>query len=423
MSVMADTATVARAATDDSRLDVGRLREDFPILGRHVYGKPLVFLDSAASAQKPRAVIDAMRSCYENDYANIHRGVYYLSQRATEAYEAAREKVRHFVNARDSKEIVFVRNATEAINLVANSYGRKHLQAGDEVVLTEMEHHANIVPWQMLREKKGIVLRVVPINDEGELRLDAFEEILGPHTKFVAVGHVSNALGTINPVKEIVALARARGVPVLLDGAQAAPHLTIDVQDIDCDFYAFTGHKLYGPSGIGVLYGKAAHLEAMPPYQGGGEMILSVTFEDTLYKDTPFKFEAGTPNIVGAVGLGAAIDYLSEFGIEKIAVHEHELAATAADILSAIDGLRLVGTAKDKAAIVSFTLDGVHPHDIGTILDRQGIAVRAGHHCAQPVMARFGIAATVRASFGAYNTVDEVDVLARCLRSVQEIFG
>ena len=419
MNIMTDRPAPPRP----SPLDVARVRADFPILARKVYGKPLVFLDSAASAQKPRPVIDAVRRCYEEEYANIHRGVYFLSQRATEAYEGAREVVRGFVNAADSKEIVFTRNATEAINLVANAYARPMMNAGDEILLTAMEHHSNIVPWQLLRDDIGVVLRVAPINDAGELDVDGFRDLLGPRTKLVALAHVSNALGTINPVKTLVAMAREKGVPVLLDGAQAAPHLAVDVRDIGCDFYAFTGHKLYGPSGIGVLYGRAELLEAMRPYQGGGEMITSVTFEETRFNAIPFKFEAGTPNIAGAIGLGAAIDYLQGLGVDAVAAHEHELAALATQRLSEIPGLKFVGTAHDKVGIVSFTLDGVHPHDIGTILDRQGIAVRAGHHCAQPVMARFGVSATVRASFAAYNTVDEVDALARGLESVREIFG
>ena len=404
-------------------LDVARVRADFPILAREVYGKPLVFLDSAASAQKPRSVIDAVRRCYEEEYANIHRGVYFLSQKATEAYEGAREAVREFINAAQSREIVFVRNATEAINLVATAYARPLMSAGDEILLTAMEHHSNIVPWQLLRDDIGAVLRIVPINDAGELDVDGFRDLLGPRTKLVALAHVSNALGTVNPVKKLVAMAREKGVPVLLDGAQAAPHVEVNVRDIECDFYAFTGHKLYGPSGIGVLYGRAELLEAMRPYQGGGEMITSVTFEETRYNAIPFKFEAGTPNISGAIGLGAAIDYLNGLGVGAVAAHERDLAARAARRLSEIPGLRFVGTARDKAGIMSFTLDGVHPHDVGTILDRRGIAVRAGHHCAQPVMARFGVSATVRASFAAYNTIEEVDALARGLESVREIFG
>ena len=419
MNIMTDRLAPSRVPP----LDISRVREDFPILARKVYGKPLVFLDSAASAQKPRAVIDAMRHCYEEEYANIHRGVYFLSQKATEAYEGAREVVREFINAAESREIVFVRNATEAINLVATAYARPLMSAGDEILFTAMEHHSNIVPWQLLRDDVGVVLRVVPINDAGELDVDGFRDLLGPRTKLVALAHVSNALGTVNPVKTLAAMARDKGVPVLLDGAQAAPHLEVDVRDIECDFYAFTGHKLYGPSGIGVLYGRAEHLEAMRPYQGGGEMITSVTFEETKYNAIPFKFEAGTPNIAGAIGLGAATDYLQGLGVGAVAAHERDLAARAVRRLSEIPGLRFVGTARDKAGIVSFTLDGVHPHDIGTILDRQGIAVRAGHHCAQPVMARFGVSATVRASFAAYNTIEEVDALARGLESVREIFG
>ncbi|MGH6953085.1 MAG: SufS family cysteine desulfurase [Alphaproteobacteria bacterium] len=403
-----------------SALDVARVRKDFPILARTVHGRPLVFLDSAASAQKPAQVIEAVRRCYAEEYANIHRGVYFLSERATERYEAARETVRRFLNARETREIVFVRNTTEAINLVAQTYGWANLEAGDEVVLSTMEHHSNIVPWQILRERKGIVLRVAPIDDSGELILDAYADLLGPRTRLVAITHCSNALGTITPIKEIVRLAHARGVPVLVDGSQAVPHMPVDVQDIDCEFYVFTGHKLYGPSGIGVVYGKARLLEAMPPYQGGGEMIRRVTFEHTEYNVIPHKFEAGTPHISGAIALGAAIDYVTALGLERIAAHERALLAYATERLSAINSLRIYGTAADKASIVSFALGALHPHDVGTILDREGIAVRAGHHCAQPAMDRFGVSGMVRASFGLYNTTEEVDRLhdglIKCLR-------
>ncbi len=403
--------------------DVHRARADFPILGREIYGKPLVFLDSAASAQKPAAVIDAVSHCYEREYANIHRGVYFLSERATAAFEDARTKVQRFLNAREAREIVFTRSTTEAINLVAASYGGKFLGAGDEIVLTHLEHHSNIVPWQLLRDRTGVVLRVVPVDDAGELALDEFEKVLGPRTKFVAVTHVSNAIGTIVPVRDIVRLAHARGIPVLIDGSQAAPHIAIDVQDLDCDFYAFTGHKVYGPSGIGVLYGKAEHLEAMPPYQGGGEMIRSVTFDDTEYNVIPHKFEAGTPHIAGAIGLGAALDYLTAQGIERVAAHERAVLDHATRRLAEFNSVRLYGTARDKASILSFTIAGVHPHDAGTVFDRAGIAVRAGHHCAQPLMDRFGLTATVRASFGLYNTVEDADALADGIAEVSRYFG
>ena len=403
--------------------DVESVREDFPILKQEIYGKPLVFLDSAASAQKPRAVIEAMKHCYEEEYANIHRGVYYLSMRATEAFEEARDKVRRFLNAAESREIVFVRGATEAINLVAQSYGRTFLREGDEIVITAMEHHSNIVPWQFLRDEKGLALRVAPIDDDGEFLLEEYEKLLGPRTKLVSVIHGSNAIGTIVPVREIIRLAHARGIPVLVDGCQAVPHLQVDVQELDCDFYVFSGHKLYGPTGIGVLYGKAALLEAMPPYQGGGEMITSVTFEKSEFNAIPYKFEAGTPHIAGAIGLGAAIDYLGALGIEDVGGHERGVLEHATRLLSEMKGVRLVGTARDKASILSFVIDGVHAHDVGTVLDHQGVAVRAGHHCAQPVMERFGLDATVRASFALYNTVEEAEALAAAVAKVGEIFG
>ena len=403
--------------------DVESVREDFPILKQEIYGKPLVFLDSAASAQKPRAVIEAMKHCYEEEYANIHRGVYYLSMRATEAFEEARDKVRRFLNAAESREIVFVRGATEAINLVAQSYGRTFLREGDEIVITAMEHHSNIVPWQFLRDEKGLALRVAPIDDDGEFLLEEYEKLLGPRTKLVSVIHGSNAIGTIVPVREIIRLAHARGIPVLVDGCQAVPHLQVDVQELDCDFYVFSGHKLYGPTGIGVLYGKAALLEAMPPYQGGGEMITSVTFEKSEFNVIPYKFEAGTPHIAGAIGLGAAIDYLGALGIEDVGGHERGVLEHATRLLSEMKGVRLVGTARDKTSILSFVIDGVHAHDVGTVLDHQGVAVRAGHHCAQPVMERFGVDATVRASFALYNTVEEAEALAAAVAKVGEIFG
>jgi cysteine desulfurase / selenocysteine lyase len=403
--------------------DVEAVRRDFPILGISVHGKPLVYLDSAASAQKPRVVIEAERDLYERYYSNIHRGVHQLSVQATDAYEAARGKVRSFLGARESREVIFVRGATEGINLVAQTLGRKNLRVGDEVLISGLEHHSNIVPWQILCEQTGAVLRVAPINDEGEIDLEAYERLLGPRTKLVAVSHVSNALGTINPVKRMTAMAHAVGAAVVIDGAQGAPHVALDMVDLDCEFYAFSGHKLYGPSGVGVLYGKAEWLEAMPPWQGGGDMIASVTFEKTTYNVIPHKFEAGTPNIAGVIGLGAAIDYVTGLGIGAIAAHEDELLRYGTESLQAIPGLRLVGTAKHKAGVLSFVLDGIHPHDIGTVLDYEGIAVRTGHHCAQPVMDRFGIPATTRASLACFNTRPELDALARGIRKVQEMFG
>ena len=407
----------------ESAYDVARVRDDFAIFEQKIHGNPLVFLDSAASAQKPRQVIEALRHCYEEEYANIHRGVYYLSERATEAFEAARVKVQRFLNAGEAREIVFVRGGTEGINLVASSYGRAHLGPGDEIILSHMEHHSNIVPWQILRAEKGVVLRIAPIDDDGNFLLDEFEKLLNPRTRLVAITHASNALGTIVPLKEVVKRAHAYGVKVLVDGCQAVVHMPVDVQDIDCDFYVFSGHKLYGPTGIGALYGKAQLLESMPPYQGGGEMIRSVTFEATEYNVIPHKFEAGTPHIAGAIGLGAAIDYVSGLDLERIGAHEQAVLAYATERIGEFNSVRMYGTANDKASILSFTVEGVHPHDVGTILDRQGIAVRAGHHCAQPVMDRFGIAATVRASFGLYNTVEDVDALAAGVATTLEIFG
>jgi cysteine desulfurase/selenocysteine lyase len=402
--------------------DAERARKDFPILSRMVHGKPLVFLDSAASAQKPQPVIDAISRFYATDYANIHRGVYELSLRATEAVENARRKVARFIGA-DPHEIVFVRNATEAINLVAATYGREHVREGDEVLITHMEHHANIVPWQRLCEESGAALRVAPIDERGQLILEAFEALLTPRTRIAAVTHVSNALGSVNPIDEIVRLAHARGIPALVDGAQAVPHGRVDVRELDCDFYAFSGHKLFGPSGIGVLYGKAARLAAMPPYMGGGEMILSVSFEKTIYKEPPYRFEAGTPDIAGAVGLGAAIDYLEAQDLDAVAAHERALLSYASEALTQVPGLRLIGTAEHKASAISFVLDGVHPHDIGTILDREGIALRTGHHCAQPVMQRFDVPATARASLALYNTRADVDALVSGLHEVREVFA
>jgi len=404
-------------------LDVARIRQDFPILAETVHGKPLVFLDNAASAQKPKAVLDMLRQVYEHDYANVHRGVHTLSQRATDLFEGAREKVRAFINADDVKEIIFVRGTTEAINLVAQSYGRSKFGPGDEILITAMEHHSNIVPWQILCQQTGAVLKVAPINLAGELMVEEFEKLLSERTKLVSVAHMSNALGTINPVKRIVELAHARGVPVLLDGAQAIPHMQVDVRDLDCDFYAFSGHKLFGPSGVGVLYGKEALLKAMPPWQGGGDMIRMVTFERTQYNVLPYKFEAGTPAIAEVIGLGAAVDYVSAIGMEAIAAHEHRLLQYATEKALQIPGLKIIGTAQEKGAILGFTLHHIHPHDIGTLLDHLGIAVRAGHHCAMPVMDFYGVPATARASFAFYNTFEEVDALIDGIKQLIEVFG
>ncbi len=403
--------------------DVERIRADFPILSESVYGKPLVYFDSAASAQKPRQVIDAISRVYETEYANVHRGVHYMSQKATDAMEAAREKVRAFINAKDIREIIFVRGATEGINLVASSWGRKNLRDGDEIIVSEIEHHSNIVPWQIVGEQTGATLKVVPVDDSGALIIEDYEKLFSDRTKIVAITHVSNALGTVTPIRKIIDFAHSKGVPVLVDGCQAAPHMALDMRALDADFYVFSGHKIYGPSGIGVLYGKAELLEAMPPYQGGGEMIDTVTFEKSTWADLPFKFEAGTPHISGAIGLGAAIDYLNGIGFEAIGAHEHDLLAYATERLSGINSIRLIGTAPGKAGILSFLLGDVHPHDVGTILDREGIAVRTGHHCAQPVMERYDVAATVRASIGLYNTRGDVDALVASLGRVQEIFG
>ena len=402
--------------------DVQKVRRDFPILRRRVGDRNLVYLDNAATSQKPQAVIDAISQYYELDNANIHRGVHFLSERATEEYEGARKKVQLFLNAADASEIIFVRGATEAINLVAQTHGRTNLRAGDEVLISAMEHHSNIVPWQILCEEKGARLRVVPISDSGELMLEEFGRLMGPRTKIVAITHVSNALGTIVPVQRIIEMAHRENIPVLVDGAQAVPHLKVDVQAVDSDFYVFSGHKVYGSTGIGVLYGKSALLNAMPPYQGGGDMISSVTFEKTTYNKLPYKFEAGTPHMAGAIGLGAAIEYVNGLGMDNIAAHEHKLLAYATETVSAIPGIRLIGTAKEKAGVLSFLLDSIHPHDIGTILDQEGIAIRTGHHCAQPVMQRFGIAATARASFALYNTREEVDALVEGIQKVREVF-
>jgi len=411
-----------RAQQPAAAYDVAKVRADFPILARLAHGKPLVFLDSAASAQKPRAVIEAEARVYAETYANVHRGVYELSMQATDAYEGARVKVQRFLNAASHKEIVFVRGTTEAANLVAGSYGRKHVGAGDEVLITGLEHHSNIVPWQLLCEDKGARLVVVPITDAGEVLLEDVLRLLSPRTKLLAVAQISNALGTLLPVKEIVAAAHARGVPVFVDGAQSAPRIPVDVRELDCDFFACSGHKAYGPSGIGALYAKAEILKAMPPWQGGGDMILSVSFEKTTYNEIPYKFEAGTPNIAGAIALGTALDYLTELGMGRIAAYEDDLLRYGTELLSAIPGLTLVGTAPCKAGVLSFVLDGIHPHDIGTVLDYEGIAIRTGHHCAQPVMDRLGIPATARASLGLYNTRQDLDLLAAGIRKVQEMF-
>jgi cysteine desulfurase/selenocysteine lyase len=416
-------ANVTTARASLAAYDAQQIRAHFPILNQRVNGKPLVYLDNAATTQKPRVVIDAITRYYEADNANIHRGVHYLSQQATQKYEDARETARRFLNAAEASEIVFVRGATEGINLVAQTLGRIRVQAGDEVLITAMEHHSNIVPWQILCHEKGAKLRVAPINDAGELILDEFERLLGTRTKIVAAPHVSNALGTVNPLRQLVELAHRHNAVVLVDGAQAVPHLAVDVRALGCDFYVFSGHKLYGPTGIGVLYGKSTLLNAMPPYQGGGDMILSVTFEKTTYNKIPYKFEAGTSNISGVIGLGAAINYVNELGLDRIAAHERELLHYATESLSTIPGIRLIGTAQEKASVLSFVMDGIHPHDIGTILDQEGTAIRTGHHCAQPVMERFGVPATARASFALYNTREEVDALVKGIQRVREVFA
>jgi cysteine desulfurase/selenocysteine lyase len=403
--------------------DVEKLREDFPVLKQTIHGKPLVYLDNAATAQKPQSEIDAIVKFYAVDCANIHRGVHELSQRSTKDYELTRTKVKKFLNARHQHEIIFVRGTTEGINLVTQTWGRTNVNAGDEIIIAGLEHHSNIVPWQMLCEETGAILRVIPIDERGDLILDEYAKLLNPRTRMVAIGHVSNALGTINPARQIIGMAHAAGALTLVDGAQAVPHMKVDVQDLDADFYAFSGHKLFGPTGIGVLYGKTDLLNAMPPYQGGGDMIRTVTFEKTTYNDLPYKCEAGTPDIAGGIGLGAAVDYVNQVGIENIGAYEHELLLYGTEALSAIPGLRIIGTAREKAAVISFVMEGIHPHDIGTVLDRMGIAVRTGHHCAQPVMDRYQIPATTRASFAFYNTMAEIDALVAGIDKVKEIFS
>ena len=420
MTSLAQPLRVPRAPAG---FDVESIRRDFPILSTKVRGKPLVYLDNAATTQKPRQVIERLDRYYSEENSNIHRGVHYLSELATDEYEKARRTIRDFLGASSEKEIVFVRGTTEAINLVARTFGRKRVGAGDEVVITAIEHHSNIVPRQMLCEEQNATLRVVPVNDRGEIELEAFEATLSDRTRLASISHISNALGTVNPIKKMIASAHARGIPVMVDGAQGVPHGKVDVRDLDCDFYAFSGHKVYGPTGIGILYGKEKHLETMPPWQGGGDMILSVTFEKTTYNAIPFKFEAGTPNIAGAIGLAAALDYVRSIGADRITAHEGDLLRYATSRLEEIPQLRILGTAREKASVVSFVLEGIHPHDIGTIIDQEGVAIRTGHHCAQPVMTRFKVPATARASLGLYNTREEIDVLAGAIRKVLEVFG
>ncbi|MFQ5876992.1 MAG: SufS family cysteine desulfurase [Acidobacteriota bacterium] len=423
MSTAPDLRPAKVPARARPAFDVERVRRDFPLLQQEVHGRPLVYLDNAATAQKPRSVLEAVRRFYASDNSNVHRGLHELSERATAAYEGAREKARRFLNAREAREIVFVRGTTEAINLVAQAFGRTRVGGGDEVLLTHMEHHSGIVPWQMLCAQVGARLRIAPVTDEGDLDMEAFERLLGPRTKMVSMVHVSNTLGTVNPVRRAIEMAHARGVPVLLDGAQAVPHFGVDVRALECDFYAFSGHKVYGPMGIGVLYGKAEHLEAMPPYQGGGDMISTVSFERTTYNKVPHKFEAGTPNVVGAIGLGAAIEYLEGLDERARLAHEGDLLEHATRAISAIPSARIIGRAKEKTCVVSFVLDGIHPHDIGTVLDSEGIAIRAGHHCTQPLMERLGIPATARASLTFYNTHRDIDALAEGIGKVLEVFG
>ena len=414
---------VISGVSDTSPYDVWKVRQDFPILHRCVHGKPLVYLDNAATTQKPVLVLDAMAEYYADYNANIHRSSHLLAELATRGYEDARVKIKDFLNAADAHEIIYVRNATEGVNLVAQTWGRKNIKEGDEIIVSEMEHHCNIIPWQMLCEEKGAKLRVIPINDDGELLMDEYAKLLNEKTKFVAIVHMSNALGTINPIKQVIDLAHAQGVPVLVDAAQSAYHIPIDVQELGCDFLVLSGHKLYGPTGIGILYGKRSFLEAMPPWQGGGDMILTVSFEKTTYNEIPYKFEAGTPHIAGAIGLGAAIDYLNALGMDNLAAYEHELTQYGEQALAQVPGLRMIGTARDKASVFSFTLGDIHPHDIGTILDGEGIAIRTGQHCAHPIMQRFGVPATARASLALYNTRDEIDTLVKGLHTVIEVFG
>ncbi|HEV8645862.1 MAG TPA: cysteine desulfurase [Burkholderiales bacterium] len=420
---MTSASNVLQAVKPAGALDVGRIRADFPILNLEVNGKPLAYLDNAASSQMPKQVIDRLVRYQTSEHSNIHRAVHALSEKATAEYEGARRKIQRFINAKEEREVIYTRGTTDSVNLVMQGYGRAFLGAGDEIIVSQLEHHSNIVPWQMLCEEKGARLRVIPCNDAGELLLDDYAKLFNTDTRFVAITHVSNALGTINPVKDMIATAHRKGVPVLVDGAQAVPHMKVDVQDLDCDFYAFSGHKMCGPTGIGILYGKAQLLEKMKPFEGGGDMILSVTFEKTTYNTIPHKFEAGTPPIAAAIGLGATVDYLESVGLDRITAHEHDLLTYATEAFTQLKGVRIVGTARNKAAVLSFTVQGVHPHDVGTILNEDGVAVRTGHHCAQPVMQRFGIPATARASFYLYNTFAEVDALVAGIRRVQKIFG
>jgi cysteine desulfurase/selenocysteine lyase len=403
--------------------DVNRVREDFPVLRQRINGKPLVYFDNAATSQKPQIVIDAISRYYEEENSNIHRGVHQLSEKATQAYELSRKKIQKFIGAGSFQEIIFVRGATEGINLVASSYGKQFVKAGDEILISALEHHSNIVPWQILCEDRGAKLNVIPMDDRGELILDAYKKLLTSKTKLVSLTHVSNAIGTINPIKEMIAMAHRQGIPVLIDGAQAVPHMPVDVSDLDCDFYTFSSHKMFGPTGVGILYGKTKWLDAMPPYQSGGDMIKSVTFEKTIYNDLPYKFEAGTPSIAAGICLGTTIDYLNKLDIVAASAHEHELLVYATEAIGSIDGVKIIGTAREKAAVLSFTMRDIHPHDIGTILDDEGIAIRTGHHCAQPVMQRFGIPATARASFAFYNTKEEIEIFINALHKVKEVFA
>ncbi len=419
---MKAAAEMYAPATSRRSFDVERVRADFPILNQTVNGKPLIYLDNAATSQKPAKVIEALRRYYREENSNIHRGVHFLSQKATGEYEGARKKLCSFINARSTGEIIYVRGATEAINLVAHSFVQEQIKPGEEIVISEMEHHSNIVPWQIVCEKTGAKLKVVPINDKGEIILEEYEKMLTPKVKFVSIVYISNSLGTVNPVKQMIEMAHEQDIPVLIDGAQAVSHARVDVQDLDCDFFVFSGHKMFGPTGIGVLYGKQEHLEKMPPYQGGGDMIKSVTFEKTIYNELPYKFEAGTPNIAGAIGLGYAVDYLNDINLDDVYIYEQDLLAYATESVKKVDGLRIIGTARHKTAVVSFMLEDVHPHDIGTIIDSEGVAIRTGHHCTQPVMQRFGVPATARASFALYNTRDEVDALVQSINKAKKVF-